>query len=256
MSTDDSTASREFERTETENEPTDPPPSTDDTKLVAEFSVSTDAFVLAATLDAAPETIVEFEQLVPIEGDPLPYLWSTDTDSEAFEDAAATDPTVEALTCVATFDEGVLYRIHWADSEHSLLGWLRDREAVLLQSEARNDGQADEWQLKLRLDSREDLVDLRAYCEAHAISFHLIRLYELTDPKMGQYNVSEKQRELLVVGLEMGLFEIPREATLEAVAEALGISSKAASERLRRGQTNLISNTLTIGQPTGVGIGN
>jgi len=229
-----------------------------DPKLVAEFSVPTEAFVLAATLEAAPETVVEFERLVPIEGDPLPYLWSTDRDVEAFEDAAATDPTVEALTCVATFDDGALYRVHWADFEHGLLGWLRDREAILLQSEAQNGaptGRDNEWLLKLRFDSRQDLADLRGYCRERDISFQLVRLYDLTDPKIGQYDVSEKQRELLLVGLEMGLFEVPREATLTEVAGKLDISAKAASERLRRAQTNLVSNTLTIGQPTGVGIG-
>ena len=77
----------------------------------------------------------------------------------------------------------------------------------------------------------------------------------MSEPKLGQYNVSEKQREALVLALEMGYFEIPREATLEAVAERLDISTKAASERLRRGQTNLLNDTLTVGDPTGVGVG-
>lgn len=35
----------------------------------------------------------------------------------------------------------------------------------------------------------------------------------------------------------------------------LGISTKAGSERLRRGQTYFLSDTLTIGQPSGVGGG-
>jgi len=253
MHIDDSTNPSQSDDTDTKT--TDPDSTTaDKPTLIAEFTVSADAFVLAETLQATPETVVELEKIVPVADDLIPYLWSTDTDMEAFKQAAATDPTVGALTCVATFDDGALYRVHWSDSRHSLLGWLRECEAVLLQAEANNEGQANRWLLKLRLDSRQDLADLQDYCDDHDISFQLVRLYELTDPKIGQYDVSKKQRELLIVGLEMGLFEIPREATLEEVAEKLGISSKAASERLRRGQTNLVSNTLTIGQPAGVGI--
>lgn len=257
MSTDDSTTSHDDERTATDTKPSDSPPADDAPKLVVEVTAPAGAFVLAETLQAAPETIVEFEQFVPVKGRPLPYLWSRDTDVAAFE-AAAADPTVETVTCVATFEESALYEIEWAESPNSLLGWLRDRDAVLLQTEARNDGSAAEnceWLLKLRIDSRDVLGDLQSYCDDCDISFQLERLYELTDPKIGQFNVSEKQRELLIVGLEMGLFEIPRETTLEEVAEAIGISPKAASERLRRDQTNLISNTLTIGQPTGIGVG-
>jgi hypothetical protein len=49
-------------------------------------------------------------------------------------------------------------------------------------------------------------------------------------------------------------FDVPREATQADVGEALGITAKSVSERLRRGQTNLINNSLTVGQPTGVGL--
>lgn len=258
MSTDDSTTSRGSDHTETDTESTDRPSADESSKLIVEFTVPVDGFVLSETLQAAPETIVEFEKFVPVENNPLPYLWSADTDVAAFEAAADDDPTVETLTPVATFEEGALYRIEWAETPNSILEWLCDRDVVLLQTEAKNDGseaENGEWLLKLRINSRRALADLRSYCDDRDIPFQLVRLYELTDPKLGQYNVSQKQRELLIVGLEMGLFEIPREATLEEVAEAIGISPKAASERLRRGQTNLVSNTLTIGQPTGVGIG-
>ena len=76
----------------------------------------------------------------------------------------------------------------------------------------------------------------------------------MTEPKMGQFNLSEKQRETLVTALEMGYFKIPRESTLDEIAKTLDISTNSTSERLRRAQTNLVSNTVTIGQPAGIGI--
>lgn len=220
-----------------------------DSKLVIEFTVPTDAFVLAETLAAVPDHVVEFEQLVPAEGSLLPYLWVRGA-SEAFEEAAAADPTIDSIQRVATFSEDALYRIDWTASSASILQWIRSRDATVLQSE----GQDHEWLLKLRVESRDTLESLRAYCNDHDIAFHVVRLYDLEEPKMGQFNVTAKQREALITAEELGHFEIPRDATLDDVAAALDISPKATSERLRRGQTNLVNNTLTIGQPTGVGL--
>ena len=223
----------------------------EETKLVVEFTVPPEDFVLSETLDRVPGETLEFEQLVPTSEGLLPYLWATDDVMATFEEAAVDDPTVESLHRVATLDEGALYRVTWTDVADHLLTWLKSRDAAVLHAESDH----GRWLLKLRVDSRESLGDLQTFCHERDIQFDLVRLFELTEPKMGQYNVSEKQREVMILALEMGYFEVPREATLKDVAQRLDISPKAASERLRRGQTNLLNNTLVIGGPSGVGIG-
>jgi hypothetical protein len=42
------------------------------------------------------------------------------------------------------------------------------------------------------------------------------------------------QRRTLVVAIEQGYFEIPRQSTLDDLAADLGVSKQAVSERLRR----------------------
>jgi predicted DNA binding protein len=106
----------------------------------------------------------------------------------------------------------------------------------------------------MRVESRAALGTFQDQCDEHGIEFELVRLYCLTEPKMGQFNVSEKQFEALLAALEMDYFAIPREATLGDLADVLGISKRAASERLRRGQTNLLHNSLVIGRPTAIGL--
>lgn len=46
---------------------------------------------------------------------------------------------------------------------------------------------------------------------------------------------TEKQREVLVRALAAGYFDVPRRTSLVSLADDLGISDTAASERLRRG---------------------
>jgi predicted DNA binding protein len=42
----------------------------------------------------------------------------------------------------------------------------------------------------------------------------------------------------------MGYYEIPQAASLDAVADRLGITASSLSERLRRAQTHLIETTV------------
>jgi hypothetical protein len=133
-----------------------------------------------------------------------------------------------------------------------LLEWLADsHESLALLEASATDG---EWTMKFRFPDRSALGDFRSFYRSNDIDVRIHRLYDLTQPKLGRYNVTEKQREALIRALEMGHFDIPREATQADVGEALGITANSVSERLRRGQTNLINDSLTVGQPIGVGL--
>ncbi|MBX0296769.1 helix-turn-helix domain-containing protein [Haloarcula nitratireducens] len=225
--------------------------SNDSSRLIVEFTVPADTFVLAQTLQAVPEIIVELEQFVPTYDEEFPYLWVTDNGNcTIIEEHAAADPTIATFSRAADLNGGALYEIEWADAGTPFLEWLQAHDIVVLEAEGNN----DKWTFKLRATSRAILSDLQSYCDDHDIAFELIRLYELTDPKIGQYNITSKQREILLAALEHGYFEIPREMTLKELGDTVGITKRAASERLRRAHTNLVSNTLQIGQPTGVGI--
>lgn len=233
--------------------PNDATKPADEPLVVFEFTVPVEAFVLGDALRAFPEVTVEKERLVPTNHEPLPFFWTDDGDTPEFESRLADDPKVDELSRAATFDEGALYHAEWNLDDGGLLEWIADSEndVALLQAE----GQGERWTLKLRFPSRALLSEFRAYYDERDVDLRVVRLYDLTDPKLGQYNITSKQREALVRALEMGHFDIPRRATLEEIAESLDISPKALSERLRRGQTNLVGNTLTIGRLTGVGLG-
>jgi hypothetical protein len=49
-----------------------------------------------------------------------------------------------------------------------------------------------------------------------------------------------RQREALVVALDMGYYEIPREVTRDAVAERLGCAPSTASEHLRKAERRVV----------------
>jgi hypothetical protein len=222
----------------------------DESPVVLEFVVPAAAFVLGDALRSHPGVTVEFELLVPTDASPLPYLWATGGPPPSFEDALEDDPQVDRVLWKTSFEDGDLYRVACSSDDGGLLDWISDAETdvALLQAIGRD----DEWRIRLRFPSRARVAAFRGFDEPPGLDVRVVRLFELTEPKMGQYDTSEKQREALVRALEMGFFRIPREASLEDVAETLDISPRAVSERLRRGHANLIGNTLSVGPPYGV----
>ncbi|WP_049927263.1 helix-turn-helix domain-containing protein [Halopiger goleimassiliensis] len=235
-----------------EGTPASEPSGADGPTVVFEFVVPSEAIGLEAALREFPDLVVEAERFVPTTDPPLPYLWTNEQPPPRFTTAAETDPRVSRASRIATFDDAALYRFEWDRSDGELLSWCannQDKTTLLKAS-----GHGDEWRLKIRFLSHEDLSDFQDVLSDCDHGYRVVRLYELEAPKLGQYNLTAKQRDAVLRALEMGYFSVPRETTLEEVADALGISPKSASERLRRGQTNLVSNTLNIGRTTGIGL--
>lgn len=75
-------------------------------------------------------------------------------------------------------------------------------------------------------------------------AFTLRRLTHGGDPEPPGDGLTDPQREALRTAYEMGYYEIPQAASLDAVADRLGITASSLSERLRRAQTHLIETTV------------
>ena len=59
--------------------------------------------------------------------------------------------------------------------------------------------------------------------------------------------ITDKQRRALEVAREVGYYETPREAALEDVADRLGVSPSAVSQRLNAAETTLVRSLLDGG---------
>ena len=214
--------------------------------LFAEFEVPADRFVLGHTLGQLPEMVIEIERVVATGELLTPYFRVEVERTEAFEAAAAADPTIDNLLQVDEFGKQTLYRAEWTENVDALLHAYREVGAAI--SEA--SGQANVWELRIRFDAREQLDAFQSFCEDHDIAFELRRLYEASRTgEGGAYGLTPKQYEAATRAWESGYFDSPRKATLSDVAADLGISTQALSDRLRRCQYNLVAETLMVTPP-------
>jgi predicted DNA binding protein len=207
--------------------------------LVGEFTVDADAFTLGDALEAVPEMHVEVERLATHSREwVMPFLWASGGDLEEFDAALADDPTVANAEVLDRFDDARLYMVEWSEPVEARVDAMIDRHAIIQEAFA-----PDEWFLKLRFSDPEQLSEFQQFFES---DFDLHRKYRTTEPKQGEFDLTAEQRETLVVASELGYFSVPREATVEDIADRLDISANSVSQRLRRAHDALVRNTLRV----------
>jgi predicted DNA binding protein len=203
-----------------------------------------DSPILRAALAAAPGTTVVYEEQYAVDGGIRFFFWAEGHDLDAFDEAMRADPTVEGPTMLAEANDRRLYRVEFTDAGREVATFPTWGEfgLVMLDSRATVDG----WRVRVRFPDRDSLGGYLDACRDRDVSFAIEAIFSGSDlvDDVG-VRLTPDQREALSTALAVGYFEIPRAATLEDVAERLGISSQATSERLRRGIASLVETTVS-----------
>jgi predicted DNA binding protein len=211
--------------------------------LIAEFSLRSRDLVLVSALAAAPGVTVELEQqLMTAEDAPLLVFWAFGGDFEKLEAGLERDETVRSSAVVEELGDRQLYR---ARIDREDIPTFYTTYHRLGASPMAATGSADGWQRRVRFPDRDSIVEMRQFCADNDVNFRLHRLYAPGESDVAdEFGLSPGQRRALVTAERAGYFDVPREISLDDLGEELDISGQSASERLRRGISQLVSNTL------------
>ena len=205
--------------------------------VIAELTIPADGFDLGRITTAAESVYIELERVVPVSGEAMPFFWASGTNFATFERNVRDQDIVESLNAIARTDEKVLYHVEWSDTVHSLTGILQGSNATILEAHGN-----DPWLFRLRFHDHRGLRDFHNRCMEDGIEFRVERIYTLEEEQDAAhtFNLTTEQQTALVSAVERGYFEVPRGVTLTEIAEDLGISQQAASERVRRGANTVL----------------
>ena len=102
------------------------------------------------------------------------------------------------------------------------------------------------WHARARFPDRSAFVAYREFLQSNGVEFRLKHLYDGETTTADAATLTPEQRETLRLAYERGYFDIPRGVTTTELAEELGVSDQAVSERLRRGYARLVEATLHV----------
>ncbi|MDS0282093.1 bacterio-opsin activator domain-containing protein [Haloarcula onubensis] len=209
------------------------------------IAIPADAFLLEAALSENPDLNVRLERAVPTKSSFVPYFWVADHSIEAIEAALRADADIDSFEIVDSVAGENLVRASWASGVDGFLDALTDADGTILEGTA----EAGSWRFSLRFPGHDDLSTFYRGCVDHGISVDVETVHNPGVPEMLglDFDVTEPQRDALVTALDEGYYDVPRGINLTELADRLGLSDTAVSQRLRRGSAALLRNTLVEG---------
>lgn len=207
---------------------------------VMEFRSPADEFPLGSVFENLPGVTVELERLIPHETLIIPYFWVRGVETEDIETAFDPHTGVTDIRLVDSIEDEYLMRAEWKEEYFGILSALAKSNVVVLSGI----GTRDEWRFEVRGENQEAIADFREYCQINDIDIDITAVHAMLPIQGEGYELTETQREALVLAYQSGYFDSPRTSSLEELADKLGITQQSLSSRLRRGHRRLIGATL------------
>jgi predicted DNA binding protein len=207
---------------------------------VMEFTSPAEEFPLGSVFENLPGATVELERLIPHQTLIIPYFWVRGVETEDVEAAFEPHAGVEDVRLVDSVEDEYLLRAMWEQEYFGVLSALAKANVVVLTGV----GTKNEWRFEVRAESQESIAEFREYCQKNDIQIEVTGVHAMLPIQGEGYELTETQREALVLAYERGYFDTPRESSLEEIADELGITQQSLSSRLRRGHRRLIGATL------------
>lgn len=214
----------------------------DTSPTTVQFVLPADEAALAQTMDRIPGMRASLEQSVATCQSQPSALWISAPDEDELVEALEADPSVEGFQRLATADERWLVDVEFRHSVEILWSILLSEGGVLTDVTI-HDGK---WHFDCRFTEHAAFGTTRESLEERAFQFDVQRISHDDEERPPGAALSEKQYASIKRAWEKGYFEVPREATLEELADDMGLSHQALSERIRRGLALCVESELAL----------
>lgn len=212
----------------------------------AAVSVPAGDFLLGETLNDGADVQLRVNVVIPTGEAAIPYLWVSNIPADQVERTLGSDPDVRVVDVVERNGDIALAKVRWRSVSAQLLELLVESNAILAEAM----GNEGSWSLSLRFPDQEELAEFYQRCTDRGITLTVESVDTNSwDGGRSTLPLTDLQKEALRTAFETGYFEVPRDGTLVDLADELGVSDSAVSQRLRRGIANLVESTVVRREP-------
>ncbi len=209
---------------------------------IAEIALPTSEFALRETFSQVPGARFEVVGVVAHQAEyVMPQLRATATDISTVKKAFDDDGTVTDAKLLTKLNGRGLFSMRWGGDVAETLSVISMGDTTVLTARAAN----NRWSFRIQFVDRDTLSTVYESCQDTGIPIEVQNVHKRTTLLDESHKLTEQQYETLRSAMDRGYYEIPRKATTKDLAEELGVSHQAVSERLRRGHRSLVETGLT-----------
>ncbi|QRV14027.1 helix-turn-helix domain-containing protein [Haloterrigena salifodinae] len=194
---------------------------------------------LGETFDRVRSCYCYLEQAVVSE---TPGLWFGGAERSVIEAALEADATVDAHSRIRAASDEWLYEIRFADEIYEIGALPFEEGGTILAASA----DCGVWSIRMRFPDHESATrTYRRFLERDVdVDVASLRKGPKTGPERPGLTV--EQYETLVAAVERGYYEVPREVSVQELADEFDISDQSVSERLRRASSEILATELNV----------
>lgn len=214
--------------------------------VIIDIRIPANQFALGQLLDEFPDINIELERLVPLREGIIPLFWVEGADPDDIIRAIRADPLTQETKLLTDVDNRYLFEVRWSPEINTLIRPIIQTGAEVLRAE----GTVEKWEFRLQFKDRDELGEFRDQCRTNDVQMDLKALYNPSLPEVElKGGLTDQQYDILTTAHELGFFDIPRGVTTGELADLIGISSNAASQRMRRGLNTVVGQAIAPGGP-------
>ncbi|RBI60014.1 DNA-binding protein [halophilic archaeon] len=209
--------------------------------IISEFSLPAEEFALSETLRRLPKMRFKIDNIVANSTDYIiPFVWASNGDLTALTRTLEKDPSVKNVKVLAESEEKHLYQMNWTNKAQIIEYMLLKENATIQRATAYD----ERWELQVLFPNRKAISKTSQCAKENGYSLNISRINDIDKEQRMRFNLTEEQRNTLIMALEHGYFGIPREVKQSTLADELNISRQAVSERIRRGTKGILKAVL------------
>lgn len=211
--------------------------------IEASFTVEHEDFPLSAVFEQLTDVTIELDRVVPTGEAVIPYFWISADDTDKLTTDLSADLGISQVKVIDKLEKQMFVRIDWNLAHESILTAIVNTEIALLSGI----GKEKQWTFEIRASKQQDLSEFQNYCHENDVPIELTELHAISSLKSDrEHDLTDGQREALILAYSNGYFDSPRDATQGDLAAELGITRQAVSSRIQRGLRRLVANSLIM----------
>ena len=211
------------------------------------ISVAMEDIALADLYQALDSPRCRFERTAGMTEDATNCIWIQGHEQAAITRALENDASVETHTRLLDSGEEQLYDVKFDSGMTEFRKTMFAHDGTILDAYTG----ADAWTFHLRFPARSAFSTALSASRDAGFDVTIQRIFDADSPRNGNATVgiTDGQYEALCLAVENGYFEIPRQVTLQELAQIYGCTHQALSEMLRRA-TRSLATTITAANAT------